>query len=167
MSNVMVLENDLERAKARFITAYNRGMKETAAEALFLSGKGMSGAEIGALVGHGKDWANKLIVWARGGFNATPFNPPNKRRGEFHGIHSPLKNKENFGVEDEEEDEVIKAGGDPIENACWFIDRMLENTRVIRKVVKQTPPDEDERRKLFDKLGELISKWQSLQRLLG
>jgi hypothetical protein len=91
-------------------------MKETAAEALFLSGKGMSGAEIGALVGHKKDWANKLIVWARDGFVGKPFaNADNSSKSSTGspGIRSSLKDNDNFEEGDDDEGQEEDLAGFP------------------------------------------------------
>lgn len=171
---VQLADRDVERAKAKFIAAYSRGMRETAAEALYLSGMGMTGAEIGALVGNSKAWANRMIAWARGGFNGHPFadaNDPNKGkdRAGYAGRHLPLKDKDNFEddpTHNDEEAELVESPEVVKRNVFDTIDRHAAVVRAYKKIFRLSSFDRGAKKEISDAIERLISKWRAVQSTL-
>ncbi len=167
---VQVVENDVERAKARFVAAYQRGIRETAAEALFLSGMRLSGAEIGALVGHKKGWANRLIAWARSGFEgpAFPLSPSHiAKRKEPSTARSSLESQKNSDPEDREEDaEEARPAEDGPEFLLTCAGQADHRAQLFLKHLPEVQLNAEQTKQILDFIHKAITKWERIRRKL-
>lgn len=131
-----------------------------------------SAPQVAEWLGCGDERIRRLRIWAKDGFEGSP----QSRSRTGHKTSSPrdgvLETNDNPETEDQienrnEDPEMVEDADQVATNALDTIKRQSAVAKAYRKVFQVSSLDRAAKEEVRSAIAELISKWQSVQRLLG